>query len=58
MVVLVITTLTILDNMANCRNCGAKVGCGCQLINGLCSACNYAAQQVTNLIKYVAAKID
>ena len=44
--------------MANCRKCGIRVGCGCQLINGLCSACNYAAQQVTNLIKYVAAKIN
>jgi hypothetical protein len=57
-VVLVIITLIILYNMANCRNCGAKVGCGCQLINGLCSACNYAAQQATNFIKYVAAKIN
>ena len=44
--------------MANCRNCGIKVGCGCQLINGLCSACNNAAKQATNFIKYVAAKIN
>lgn len=44
--------------MANCRGCGAKVGCGCQLINGLCSACNYAAQQATKFVKYVAAKIN
>lgn len=26
--------------MSQCRNCGTKVGCGCQLINGLCTACN------------------
>jgi hypothetical protein len=25
--------------MANCRNCGANVGCGCQLKDGLCGAC-------------------
>lgn len=43
--------------MANCRGCGAKVGCGCQLINGLCSACHNAAQQAAKLAKYVAAKI-
>ncbi len=28
--------------MASCRNCGAKVGCGCQLKDGLCGMC-YAA---------------
>ena len=26
--------------MAQCANCGAKVGCGCQLTNGLCAHCN------------------
>ena len=31
--------------MPNCRNCGIKVGCGCQLVDGLCSACNYAAKK-------------
>ncbi len=31
--------------MANCKKCGTKVGCGCQLVNGYCSACNYAVQQ-------------
>lgn len=25
--------------MANCAKCGANVGCGCQLKNGLCAAC-------------------
>ena len=25
--------------MAQCANCGAKVGCGCQLTNGLCAHC-------------------
>jgi hypothetical protein len=42
--------------MANCRNCGMKFGCGCQLINGLCSACNHALTQVTQRIKNVITK--
>lgn len=25
--------------MASCSNCGANVGCGCQLTNGLCASC-------------------
>ena len=25
--------------MAQCTECGAKVGCGCQLTNGLCAHC-------------------
>ena len=25
--------------MAQCTACGAQVGCGCQLKNGLCAAC-------------------
>lgn len=32
--------------MANCTACGVKVGCGCQLVNGMCSACNYASKQI------------
>lgn len=40
--------------MARCQKCGANVGCGCQLINGLCSACNSAVKQgakfITNVI--------
>lgn len=24
---------------ATCRGCGANVGCGCQLTNGLCPSC-------------------
>ncbi len=31
--------------MANCKRCQTKVGCGCQLVNGYFSACNYAVQQ-------------
>lgn len=31
--------------MANCSRCKVNVGCGCQLVNGYCSACNYAVQQ-------------
>lgn len=42
--------------MANCRNCGTKVGCGCQLVNGLCAACNMAIKQATNRIKNVITK--
>jgi len=25
--------------MAQCNSCGTKVGCGCQLTNGLCAHC-------------------
>lgn len=25
--------------MATCKKCGTHVGCGCQLVNGLCPAC-------------------
>ena len=25
--------------MAQCSSCGARVGCGCQLTNGLCAHC-------------------
>jgi hypothetical protein len=25
--------------MAQCTSCGARVGCGCQLTNGLCGQC-------------------
>ena len=32
--------------MANCTACGVKVGCGCQLVNGMCSACNHASKQI------------
>ncbi len=28
--------------MAACGNCGASVGCGCQLKNGLCGKCQSA----------------
>jgi len=44
--------------MANCRNCGLKVGCGCQLINGLCSACNNAIKQTSQRINDVITKIN
>ena len=30
--------------MATCKICNVRVGCGCQLTNGMCAACN-AAQQ-------------
>jgi len=25
--------------MANCSQCGKNVGCGCNLVNGLCAQC-------------------
>lgn len=25
--------------MATCKKCGAHVGCGCSLTNGLCASC-------------------
>ena len=31
--------------MAVCKKCGAKVGCGCQLKNGLCPKCYYEEQK-------------
>jgi NMD protein affecting ribosome stability and mRNA decay len=35
--------------MANCSKCGTKVGCGCQLTNGMCAACNSAKNNTTNV---------
>lgn len=31
--------------MANCNSCSKDVGCGCNLINGLCVGCYSKAQQ-------------
>lgn len=31
--------------MAQCSGCGAKVGCGCQLTNGMCAACAAKAKK-------------
>lgn len=44
--------------MSQCRNCGAKFGCGCQLTNGLCAACYAAAQKGLKKFKDVIAKIN
>ena len=44
--------------MAQCSKCGAKVGCSCQLIKGLCAYCNKAAQKVAQTSKYVAVKLN
>lgn len=43
---------------SNCRDCGTRVGCGCQLINGLCSACYHAATKANQRIKDVITKIN
>ena len=42
--------------MAKCLGCGANVGCGCQLTNGLCALCNAAAKQGRKLITNVITK--
>jgi len=44
--------------MANCRKCGAKFGCGCQLINGLCAACNAEVNKIKQGFKHVISKIN
>jgi NMD protein affecting ribosome stability and mRNA decay len=43
--------------MAQCKNCGTKFGCGCQLTNGLCSAC-IAATKGVKRFKDVITKIN
>lgn len=35
--------------MQKCISCGKPVGCGCQLVNGLCSACRSIKKGVTNV---------
>lgn len=32
--------------MAQCANCGIKVGCGCQLTNGLCPHCKVSKNKI------------
>ena len=41
--------------MASCRKCHIEVGCGCQLINGLCKGC-YAASFAVKRIKHVISQ--
>jgi len=36
--------------MAKCSKCGANVGCGCQLINGMCAYCNGQIKKLKNVI--------
>lgn len=44
--------------MANCKKCNANVGCGCNLINGLCAACNSIVKQTSQRIKNAITKIN
>jgi len=45
--------------MASCRNCGRKVGCGCQLTDGLCAGCLATLKQsAQNFKKYVNTQIN
>lgn len=37
--------------MAQCRKCGAKVGCGCQLKEGLCPVCWSTEQKAKTVPK-------
>jgi len=39
--------------MAKCKQCGANVGCGCQLINGLCAYCHGIATKGKQTFKNV-----
>lgn len=43
--------------MAKCSKCGTNVGCGCQLINGLCAYCHGVATKGKQGFKYVISKI-
>ncbi len=56
-VLLTITiTIFIITNMARCSKCNINLACGCQLINGMCAACNAAVKQATNRIKNAITK--
>lgn len=43
--------------MANCSNCGKSVGCGCQLIGGLCTTCHNAGKPKAE-VKVTPSKIN
>jgi hypothetical protein len=42
--------------MAQCSQCKTNVGCGCQLINGLCAYCNGLLNSVKTSFKNVISK--
>ena len=50
MVAVAAQELLELTNMAQCKGCKASVGCGCQLVNGLCSVCRAAAKKFKALL--------
>lgn len=37
--------------MSKCKNCGAQVGCGCNLIEGLCAYCYDKLKKATSKFK-------
>ena len=37
--------------MAVCKKCGTRVGCGCQLKNGLCPACASKPPPIVETVK-------
>jgi hypothetical protein len=38
--------------MAQCRKCGAHLGCGCQLKDGLCAMCYGTLHKLINFCKH------
>lgn len=36
--------------MATCKSCGANVGCGCQLVDGLCAYCRGKLKKLKHAI--------
>ena len=44
--------------MAQCANCGSKVGCGCQLTNGMCAHCLCAHCNGNSNKNYANTKIN
>lgn len=44
--------------MATCRKCGAKFGCGCQLIDGLCGGCHAEINKIKKGFKHVISQIN
>lgn len=43
--------------MATCAGCGVRVGCGCQLTNGLCATCLAKQQQPQQNVNFQNNKV-
>lgn len=44
--------------MSTCKNCGAQVGCGCQLKNGLCTYCQGKLSTAVNTNNNVVSQTN